>query len=411
MKRGGDPRRRRKAAAALVALTFLPVAFMVGIAQGGLNISSSPNAMSPAAKLQVLDTDIPSVEAVRRSQESNLFAPFSWDGLLCSGPFIRFGYLAGDDTLVNYDGVNGTQTIRLLNSVQISNFAPAPPVVSAATFIVSSRDVTVTVHDEPMGLMEIRTLDAPHTVTIQLPSDTNELRVSYSTTWPSSSLSFADHNVSGRIILGSGNLTISGTQVSASLSGADYLAIRALPEFVAQASEHEAILDAFASGRLAAEIDFVAVSTGGWIENFAEYHDSFGTINRSVEFGSAAVQLGMPDWGAGLILLAFDPSTMPADSLHRLVVLANSTEVPATSESLASLWTAAGASERPVYTRLDMNATVLGVYVPQLNGTTLEIQSISVPPPGISRATQIAIAAAMFVVAVAAVIMFRRDAA
>ncbi len=412
MKRGGDPRRRRRAAAALVALTFLPVAFIVGISQSGAHASPLPSAASTTANVHALDANPPSVEAIRRGQESNLFAPFSWDGLICSGPFIRFGYLADTGTFLNYDGMNGTQATTLLQSVQISEFAPAAiPVVSGATFIASSRDVTVTAHDEPMGLLEIRTIDTPHTVTIELPSDTSELRVSYSTTWPSSSISFVDQNVSGRIILGTGNLTISGTRVTASLAGEDYLAVRALPAFVEQPSEHEAILDAFASGRLAAEIEFVAVSSGGWIENFAEYHDSVGTINRTVGFGNAAVQLDLPRWGGGLVLLAFDPKTMPADSTHRLVVRANASEVPLSSEPLASLWTTAGSGERPLYTRLALNATVLAVYVPALNATSLQIQSIEVPPPGMSRATQFAIAAAMFVVAVAAVIMFRRDAA
>ncbi len=412
MKSGGDPRRRRKASAALVALAFLPVAIIAGIAHGAAYASAATAGSAAPGTFHALDTELPSVEAMRRGQESNLFAPFLWDGLVCSGPFVRFGYIAETGSILNYDAMNGTQATTLLSSVQISDFAPATiPVVYGPTFSVSSPDVTVIAHDEPMGLLEIRTANAPHTVTVELPPDTNELRVSYSTTWPSSSLSFADHNVSGRIILGSGNLTISGTRVSASLAGVDYMAIRVLPSFLEQAGDHEAILDAFASGRLAAEIDLVAVSSGGWVENVAEYHDSLGVINRSVEFGSAVLRLGMPTWGSGLILLAFDPTTMPADNMHRLVVRANSSEVQETSEPLASMWNTAGSGNRPVYTRLSLNATVLAVYVPDLSSTSLQIQSLEMPPPGMSRANQLAIAAAMFVVAVAAVIMFRRETA
>lgn len=378
--------------------------------QGGAYASPAPDAHSPAGNLHILDANLPSVEATRRGEESNLFAPFSWDGIVCWGPFVRFGYLPDTGSLLSYQAVNGSQTITLLPSVQISDFAPAPiPVVSGATFIASSRDVTLTAHDEPMALLEIRTIDSPHTVTIELPSDVTELRLSYSTTWPARSISFTDQNVSGRIILGSGSLAVNGTRVTASLAGEDYLAIRALPAFVGQVSEHEAILDAFASGRLAAEVDFVAVSSGGWIENLAQYHNSVGTVNRTVEFGTASLALSIARRGGGLVLLAFDPQTMPADDTHRLVVRANASDVPESSEPFASLWNTVGLGSRPVYTRLSLNATVLAVYVPDLNGTSLQIQSLGVPPEGLNRGTQLAIVAAMFVVAVAAAIMFRRE--
>ncbi len=411
MKPGGDPRRHRRVAAALVALTLLPVALIVGTAHPadrGLATSTVPGGVPG---LRALDTELPSAEAIRRGQASNLFAPFTWDGIVASGPFIRFGYLPSSSTVLDYLAVNGSRATSILESLQVSEFSAASdPALSGATFIITSPNATVVAHDEPMGLLEIRTIGAPHTVTLQLPVGTSSLRISYSTSWPASSVAYSNGDVDGRIILGRGNLTISGTTVVASLRSQDYLAIRALPAFVDHAAEHEAILDAFASGYLAAEIDLVAVSSGGWIENFAEYHATVGTVDRSAAFSRADLQLSMPNRGGGLVLLAFDRTTMPVDDAHRLAIRANGTEVAMTSDPVASVLTAPEPAGRAAYTVLAMNATVLAVYVPNLNGTTLEIQSLALPAPALSRSTQLAIVAAMFVVAVAAVIMFRRQA-
>ena len=410
MKVGGDPRRRlRRMATALVALTLLPVAMMVGTTHAPAARVSEWATSFDGTILRTQDVDMPSVEAMQRGRASNLFAPFEWDGQVVSGPFVQFGYDAETGTVLEYLAVNGSQRSTVIDSIRIEGFAPnAPPLISGATFAVASNYAMIIAHDEPMALLEIRTLGRPQNVSLRFPDATTGLQVSQATSWPTSSLSFTDGKDSGRVNVGRGTLQVNDTTVTASLTADDYLAVRAVPEFLEHAAERTAILDAFASGHLAAEFDLVAVSNGGWMENSAQYRAGLQMVDSSVQFGRVALSLGTPDPEGGLVLLAFDPQTMPADSLHRLVVRTNGTDIPETSDPLASLFALPGSSDRAEYVRVAMNATVVAVYVPDLSSLSLQVESLAVPPKGIDRPTQMAIVVAMFVVGAAAAIMFRR---
>lgn len=411
MKTGGDPRRHRRALSALVALTLLPVAMMVATSHGPATASSSSGAASLPASLRTLDLALPSAEATERGQASNLFAPFTWDGLVASGPFVRFDYLAQSGTILDYRATNGSESSVIVDSITVDDFEPSPtPLIAGATFAATGNNLMIVAHDEPTALLEIRTLGQAQNVTFRFPYDTTGLQASHATMWPASALSFTDGNLSGRMIVGRGGLDVNGTTVKASLTAQDYLAVRAVPGFLEHPAERTALLDAFASGRLAAEFDLVAVSNGGWLEDSARYHAVPGTVDSSVAFNSARVSIGMPNHAGGLVLLAFDPKTMPVDSQHRLAVRGNGSDIPQTSDPLASLFSLPGSSEHATYVRLEMNATVLAVYVPDLSAATLQIQSVELPPPGIDRPTQLAIVAALFVVTLAGAVMFRRRA-
>lgn len=411
MKTGGDPRRRRRALSALVALTLLPVAMMVANSHSPATASSSSGIASLPASLRTLDVALPSAEATERGQASNLFAPFSWDGLVASGPFVRFDYLAQSGTILDYRAINGSESSVIVDSITADDFDPNPtPLVGGATFAATGNSLMIVAHDEPTALLEIRTLGRAQNVTFRFPFDTTGLQAAHATMWPASTLSFTDGNLSGRMIVGHGGLAVNGTTVRASLTAQDYLALRAVPGFLEHAAERTALLDAFASGRLAAEFDLVAVSNGGWLEDSAQYHAVPGTVDSSVAFNIARVSIGMPNKTGGLVLLAFDPRTMPVDPQHRLAVRANGSDIPQTSDPLASLFSLPGSSEHATYVRLEMNATVLAVYVPDLSAATLQIQSVELPPPGIDRPTQLAIVAALFVVTLAGAVMFRRRA-
>lgn len=408
---GGSGRRRgRRAAAALVALTLLPIAVVVGTSHASAATVAWNRGSATASGLLAQDLDVPSSDAIQRGQDSHLFAPFSWDGLVASGPFLRFDYLPDTGSILDYLAVNGTQMSVLAESIQVEGFRPvSPPLISAATFTISGPQAIIVAHDEPMALLEIRTLGEPQNVTFRFPATSTSLQVSRATAWPAASLSFTYGSNTGRIIVGRGELSVNGSVVTAALAADDYLALRAVPGAVEHAAERTAILDAFASGRLAAEYDLVAVSTGGWLENSAQYHAVMGKADSSVRFNQATLNLDMPTSRSGLVLLAFDPVTMPADLQHTLVVANNGTVIPETPDPFASLFALPGSSDHVAYVRLAMNATVLVVFVPDLSSVDLQVTSVAVPPPGIDRPTQMGIVSAMFVVAVAAAIMFRRQ--
>lgn len=407
---GGGHRRSRRAAAVLIALTLLPVAVVVSTSHASAATIAWNRGAATASGLLAQDLDVPSSDAVQRGQASHLFAPFSWDGLVASGPFLRFDYLADSGSILDYLAVNGTQMSVLAESIQIEGFRPvSPPLLSAATFTITGPQAIIVAHDEPMALLEIRTLAEPQNVTIRFPATSTSLQVSSATAWPAASLSFTYGSNTGRIIVGRGGLSVNGSVVTAAMSADDYLALRAVPGSVEHAAERTAILDAFASGRLAAEYDLVAVSSGGWLENSAQYHAAMGRADSSAVFNRASLNLDLPTSRSGLVLLAFDPTTMPADSQHSLVVEDNGTVVPETSDPFASLFALPGSSDHVAYVRLAMNATVLVVFVPDLSSVDLQVTSVAIPPPGIDRPTQMGIVSAMFVVAVAAAIMFRRQ--
>jgi hypothetical protein len=401
--------RFRKAATALVALTLLPVAVIVASTHAQGPAASSPLREGVhAAALGALDLDVPVKEALQRSEESNLFAPFRWDGEMVSGPFVAFDFSATMGAIVGYFAVNGTSMSLLVDTVHIAGLGPAStPLISGATFSASGTAVSLVVHDEPMALLEVRSQGQTRTVVLQFPTETKDLTVSHAAAWPHSSLAFIVGSNRGRLIVGRGNLSINGTTVTADLLPEDYLALRAVPAFVEHAAERSAVLEAFASGRLAAEYDLVAMSNGGWLENSAHYQVGLASTSQ-VGFSRAEIDLGTTQSRGGLVILAFDPQTMPADDHHRLVVTANGLDLPQVADPVQSLYALPGTSDRASYALLGMNATVLVVYLTNLNATPLLVESLAIPTGGLDWPTELAMIAAAFVVSVAAAIMFRR---
>jgi hypothetical protein len=402
--------RFRKAATALLALALLPVAFLVASTHAQAAAVHSPlGAGVHADTLGAQDIDLPTKEALQRSEASKLFAPFAWDGEVVSGPFVAFDFSARTGAIVGYFAVNGTNMSLLVDTVQIAGFVPASaPLISGATFSASGSAVSLVVHDEPMALLEIRSQGQARTVVLQFPSGTKDLTVAQSAGWPHSSLAFSVGGNRGRVILGRGNLSINGTTVTAGLQAEDYLALRAVPAFAEHAPERSAVLEAFASGRLAAEYDLVAMSSGGWLENSAQYQLGLAASSSRVEFNQAEIDLGATGPRSGLVILAFDPQTMPSDDHHRLVVTENGLDVPQVSDPVQSLYALPGTSGRASFALLGMNATVLVVYLPDLSATPLQIESLALPAGGLDWPTELAMVAAAFVVSVAAAIMFRR---
>ena len=390
---------------ALVALGLLPVAMAVAAAHAGT--AAAPAAIAGALAAQ--DLNVPYVEALQRSQQSELFAPFTWNGHAVTGPFVTFDFYPDTGRIVGLFAMNDTEAELLVDSVQVVGFSPVTePQVGGSTFVANGIGVTMVVHDEPTALLEVQTTGLPRTVAFSFPTNTSDLQVSQATTWPRASLSFAVGGGSGRLIVGRGTLSVNGTTVTAQLGAEDYLAFRAVPSFSAHAAERKAVLDAFASGRLAAEYDLVAMTNGGWLLNGAQYQPALKMVSNGIGFGRASIILSSSGAREGLILLAFDPQTMPADATHHIVVVDNGEAVPESSTPLASLYAPEGAAQPASFARLPMNGTVLVVYLPSLDASSLTVESLPLSASGPDVGTLLAMAAAVFIVSLAAAVMFRR---
>lgn len=405
MRTGWGARGRfRRAAAALVALTLLPV---VGLVATGHAPGSGSAPPLPRAALTAEDVNLPSVEAVQRSTASGLFAPFAWNGVAATGPFVTFGYSTRTGVIDGYSSLNGSSAELLVETIQVVGFSGGTsPQLLGPVFTAGGIGVTLTAHQEPMALLEIATSYGPRSVIFTFPAGTTALALSHATTWPRSTLSFSIGDSKGSIILWKGTMSVNGTAVTAVMESGDYLALRAVPAFADNLAQRTAILDAFASGRLAGEYDLVAMTNGNWLENAAEYRPNLTLSSEGVDFHNAVVTMNALASKAGIVLVAFDPRTMPADAGHRLVVTSNGVEIPEASDPLAALYAAPGPESLPSYSRLSMNATVLVIYLPSLMATSLEVQSLVLPPGGIDVATELSMVAAVFVVSVAAAAMF-----
>ncbi len=410
MRGGWDRRRLRRAASALMALTLLPVAGFVASAHAN-GTSGAPTGGSGmyAGALRAQDVPLPMTDALLRGEASGLFAPFGWNGRTVAGPFVQFDYLPSAGQVVGYFATDGANASLLVNTIGISGFTPASaPTVWGSTFIAAGEFVNLVAHDEPTALLEIQSEGRPQTVVFQFPSTTTGIRVDTRATWPRYSLAFTVGAAHGRLILGRGTLIVNGTTATAEMLADDYVALRALPSFARSPAERAAVLDGFASGRLAAEYNYVAISSGGWLQNEAEFQSGVYAASSSVGFSRATVTLGPLHPGGGLVLLAFDPLTMPADARHQLRVTNNGVELPESASPLDTLRALPGSPYQSGFARLPMNATVIVVSLPDLTDSHLEVQSIALPPPGVDMPTELAMIAAAFIVSVAAAVMFRR---
>lgn len=410
MRGGWDRRRLRRAAGALMALTLIPIAAYAGSVHALAAAEGVPGSLGgTGGPTRALDMMLPMTDAVRRGEASSLFAPFTWDGRTASGPFVQFDYRPSEGQIVGYFATGGPNASLLANTITVSGFAPlGAPVAWGSTFIAAGESVTLVAHDEPMALLEIESEARPQTVLLGFPSTTTALQLVHGATWPRWSLAFTVGRAQGRLILGRGNLTVNGTTARAELAADDYLALRALPSFVGSLPERSEVLDAFASGRLAAEYSYVAIANGGWLENSAEYQPGISVSSSSVSFSRATLALGPIGPAGGLVLVAFDPATMPADARHRLTVTADGIDIPEAESPLASLQTPDAPPGPPAFALLPMNATVLAISLPNMTGTELEIRSTALPRSVLDWPTELAMVAAAFVVSVAAAIMFRR---
>lgn len=410
MRGGWDRRRLRGAAGALVALTLIPIAVYAGSVHAIAAAAPAPaTPWGAAAPVWTSDTVLPMTDALQRGEASGLFAPFSWNGRTASGPFVQFDYRPSAGQIVGYFATGGSNASLLANTITVSGFEPlGAPVAWGSTFIAAGDSVNLVAHDEPMALLEIESEARPQTVLLELPSTATGLHLVRGATWPLSSLSFTVGHAQGRLILGRGTLTVNGTTARAELTAGDYLALRALPTFAGSLPERSAVLDAFSSGRLAAEYSYVAIANGGWLENSAEYQTGLSVSRSSVGFSRATLALGPIGPAGGLFLVAFDPVTMPADVGHRLTVTANGIDIPETASPLDPLRAATAPLGTPSFSVLPMNATVLAISLPAMAGTELEIRSTALPASGLDWPTELAMAAAAFVVSVAAAVIFRR---
>jgi len=389
-----------RTAAALTVLTLLP------LAMGG-SAHASPAVLPQSSGMM---GESPPEFSPRSSP---LFASFDYDGGQVLGTYVQFAYDAANGTLRSVLGLAGEMPVLYVGSISIEGFAPARgQTTEGATFEADGYLVTVTAHDDPTVLIEIRT-DMARTATIELPaSATNISLLAASGSWPASTVSYAVGEEQGRFLLGAGSFSVSGTRLVAKMMDSDLLVFKSVPPLAPNRTEWRLVLDSITLGHVVAELDLVATSNGQWAQNTVRYRIGLAAWALRVEPGKAVVQVDSLLPGGGVILLAFDAATMPNDGTRHLVVKANGHEVNGTDDSLMILFPSDLRQGGARYSVLALPGTVVALYLPSLAAISVEVQSVRPAPSNTSFgvANEIAMIAALAVVSAAAArMLWRRE--
>ncbi len=405
---------RNRAVATLTVLSFLPVA--------ALAASAPAHVTAPTAALHALGPgggplhgttglDEPTVDALLRGWESDLFASFGWDGTTASGSLVQFSFDPSPGSITSLLAKRGNDSLAVANAIESPQGTSfEPPFVDGPLFVATSSLLVITAHDDPTGLLEFRTTSTPVQVLFRFVQPLSNVSYwSMSASGLRAALGFNIGANVGRMVLGEGSLDVEGANVTANLAANDVLAMKILPSFEEERAPRAAVLDAFGSGDLAAEFALVAEVDGGWVGNSARFRPDLNVDAVSVTMGHANVSLSAPDDRGGFVFLAFDPETMPADSNHRLIVSLNGTPLSTTDEGVSALSYWPSSAAEAFYVRLGMNATVVAVYLPSYRSAVLDVVSLGTGPAGPDWVSELAAVAGLAVVAVAASVMFRRQ--
>lgn len=402
-----------RAAVALTVLALLPVAALslsapAHASPNSITVTPGDSGGGPLHGTSGLDA--PTVDALMRGWQAGLFASFGWDGNTARGSFVEFAFSPTTGTISSFLARQENETLAIVGSIGLDSAADfASPTVTGPLFTATSSSMTIIAHDDPAGLLEFHTGSAPRSVVFHfIPSLTNVTDRFTSASWPQAALSFSVGESRGSLLLGAGNFNVSGTTVVATMTANDFLVMRVVPGFSSDRPQRSAVLDAFASGRLEAEYALVAKSDGGWIQNAARYRADLDASATTVEAGHATLWFRSLKDRGGLLLLAFDPLTMPVDQAHRLAVTVNGTEIPQATDVMGTFYGSPDGIAGPFYARLSVNATVLAIYLPTFRASIIEVSSIALAQPTADWITEAATVAALGVVSVAAAVMFRR---
>src|SRR5256712_5188135 len=148
-----------KAAATFTVLSLLPVA-----------LSGSAPSHASAALRTISLSDFGAVPIGDVPWPTSLFASFTYEHGVAFGTYAQFGYNATTGALRSLIGLEGRAPVLFLESIDIEGF---PPARSAAApdpiFEASGYLVTITAHDDPTALLEIRS-DMARLGTVELPA-------------------------------------------------------------------------------------------------------------------------------------------------------------------------------------------------------------------------------------------------
>src|SRR3989475_1672642 len=228
-----------KAAATLTVLSLLPVALS----------GSAPSRASPVLR-PISDSDLGGVPVGDIPWPTALFAAFTYDHGLVLGTYVRFAYnsTSGGVTYL-FGGVVGETPVPYLNSIAIDDFPPARSAMAhGPIFEANGYLVTLTAHDDPTGLIEIRS-EMARAVTIELPaSATNISLLSASGQARASTVSFTVQGEEARLFLGSGSFNVTGTRVLAEMASPDLLVFKSVPAASTNKAEWRGGLPAVTGG-------------------------------------------------------------------------------------------------------------------------------------------------------------------
>ena len=372
---------------------------------------SAPSHASPVLR-PISDSDGGSAPVGDIPWPTALFAAFTYDRGHVLGTYVRFAYNATSGAATSvFGGVAGETPVPYLDSIAIDGFAPARSAAAhGPIFEADGYLVTLTAHDDPTGLFEIRS-EMARVVTIELPASATNISLTSAKGFArASTVSFAIEGGEARLFLGTGSFNVTGRRVLAEMASPDLLVLKSVPTASTNKAEWRAVLDAISAGQVVAELDLVATSDGHWMENPARYRIDVAAWPLAVRPRAASAQVDSLRPGGAIVLFAFDPNTMPTDGSAQISVTANGDAVNRSDDTLTLFYTFDSVARNASYTLLPLPGTVVAVYLPSLSAVSVDI--VSTPPPAprpaFDAGSEAAMVAALAIVSLAAAHMLRR---
>jgi hypothetical protein len=369
-------------------------------------LSIGSNGLAPSSSARSGDVD-----PMPEPASSPMFDAFQYDRGQVLGSYVQFAYGPSNGTIRSVLGLAGDPPVLFVGSISIEGFAPSRGEATVgSTFRADGYLVTVTAHDDPTSLIEIRS-EMARSVLIELPAEASNVSLlAAAGSWPASIVSYTVGDHLARFLLGAGTFSVNGTRLVARMQDSDLLVFKSVPPFTEDRSEWGVVLNAIAEGLVVAEMDLIATSGGQWIQNVARYRIGVTVWALAVRQSLASVRVDSLLPGGAVVLLAFDAETMPVREPRQLVVKIKGHEIPRTNDTLSLLFASDPPRGAPRYARLSLPGTVLAVYLPTLAAMSIEVASVLPPPPpaAFDLGTEIAMIVALAIVCAAAVRMLRR---
>lgn len=345
--------------------------------------------------------------------EAQLFGAIELVGGSVRGAFVQFdlGTSVGtirDFTLLSSEGPSRVIFVNI--SVAGLDFSRNLTVVSAgSTYELITPSGQLAIHDNPAGVVMVRTSQAGVTVSVDLAPGIAPSAGGLTPDEQLETLELIGPSFRGVLTASEGTLVRQGLHIEAELEANGHFFFRALPEVgVAGLENHEALLDAIQRSRVGAELS-VVTDHGDALHDLVVYRSDLEL--RLLEARRNKIRVEAEGIGAQgtVLVLQFARATLPVAAPADLVVSIDG-EAAAMAEGANGVLSAALSQvETPLaFVALGDRGGQVLLFLPHFSTYTIELGRAQGLPSSLDLASAVALGGAAAIVVGAALLLFVR---